>query len=152
VDLAAVEQFLYREARLADQHEYRAWESLWTDDARYWVPAGSDDPADMSVLFDNRARISTRIRQLETGKRHAQVPLSMLCRVVSNVELIATDGEETVVGANFVLAESREEGLRTWVGRATYVLREVDGDIRMAAKTVELVNRHEPLPTLAFLI
>ena len=29
----AVEQFLYEEARLADDHRYEEWLGLWTDDA-----------------------------------------------------------------------------------------------------------------------
>ena len=36
-----VEDFLYREARLADENDYDGWEALWTDDAVYWVPADS---------------------------------------------------------------------------------------------------------------
>lgn len=40
-ELARIEQFLYREARYADQHDYDAWEALWTDDALYSVPAAT---------------------------------------------------------------------------------------------------------------
>ena len=75
--LRAVEQFIYREARLADEHEYDEWEALWTDEAEYWLPAGgpTDEPSGrMSVIHDNRARIATRVKQFHTGKRHAQTP------------------------------------------------------------------------------
>ena len=41
-DLRQIEQFVYREARYADEHDYDAWEALWTDDALYWVPAGGE--------------------------------------------------------------------------------------------------------------
>ncbi|MGD0241035.1 MAG: hypothetical protein ABSB59_12000 [Streptosporangiaceae bacterium] len=51
-----------------------------------------------------------------------------------------------------VLAESRERGIQTWTGRVTYRLCLVDGELRLAGKQVLLVNRHQPLPTLAFLI
>jgi hypothetical protein len=37
-------------------------------------------------------------------------------------------------------------------GRVTYKLRLVDGQLRLAGKQVLLVNRDQPLPTLAFLI
>jgi hypothetical protein len=57
-----------------------------------------------------------------------------------------------VVGANFVLAESRERGVEIWAGRVTYRLRLADGTLRLAGKQVLLVNRDQPLPTLAFLI
>lgn len=154
VDVRAVEQFLYREARLADEHDYDAWEALWTDDALYWVPAGDDDidpMTRMSVIHDNRNRISTRIKQLKTGRRHAQVPRSRLRRLVSNVEILHADGDLTV-GANFVLVESRERGTHTWAGCYTYRLRVVDGELRMASKKVALVDNARVLPTLAFLI
>lgn len=155
-ELARIEQFLYREARYADQHDYDAWEALWTDDALYSVPAGGDlsgdQGAQMSVIYDNRNRISTRLAQLRTGKRHSQTPPSGLRRLISNVEILGREGDDTLVGANFLLAESRERGTEIWAGRVTYRLRVSDGDIRLAAKTVLLVNRDRPLPTLAFLI
>lgn len=152
--LAEVEQFVYREARYADEHDYDAWEALWTDDALYWVPAGDDgDPeTHMSVLYDNRARIATRLNQLRTGKRFSQTPPSSLRRLVSNVEVLGTDGADTVAGANFLLVESRERRMQIWAGRTTYRLRPVGGDIRMAYKKVMLVNRDAPLANMAFLI
>lgn len=155
-ELARIEQFLYREARYADQHDYDAWEALWTDDALYSVPAcgdlSGDQGAQMSVIYDNRNRISTRLAQLRTGKRHSQTPPSGLRRLISNVEILGREGDDTLVGANFLLAESRERGTEIWAGRVTYRLRVSDGEIRLAAKTVLLVNRDRPLPTLAFLI
>jgi 3-phenylpropionate/cinnamic acid dioxygenase small subunit len=155
LDVRQIEQFLYREARYADEHDYDAWEALWTDDALYWVPAGDDavDPTtQVSVIYDNRNRISTRLKQLRTGKRYSQSPPSNLRRVISNIEVLGTEGEDTVVGANFVLAESRARGTEVWAGRTTYRLRMVDGRIRLAYKKVSLVNADQPLPTMAFLI
>ena len=155
LDVRTVEQFLYREARFADEHDYDNWESLWTDDAVYWVPAGADDidpMTQMSVIYDNRRRISTRTKQLRTGRRHAQVPTSRLRRVVSNIEIIGMEGADTVVEANFVLVESRERGREIWAGRYTYRLRTIDGALRMAYKKVALVDNARVLPTLGFLI
>ena len=67
-----VSQFLYREARLQDEHRFDEWEALWTDDAIYWVPAngeGGNPEEQMSIIYDNRSRIALRIRQFHTGKR-----------------------------------------------------------------------------------
>jgi benzoate/toluate 1,2-dioxygenase beta subunit len=155
VDLREVEQFVFREARLADEHEYDLWEALWTDDAVYWVPAGADDTdpeTQMSVVYDNRNRIATRLKQLRTGRRHAQVPRSKTRRVLGNVELLDPVDGDLQVGANFVLVESRERGTETWAGRYTYRLRVVDGHLRLAYKKVELVDNAFVLPTLSFLI
>ncbi|HEY5854767.1 MAG TPA: aromatic-ring-hydroxylating dioxygenase subunit beta [Aldersonia sp.] len=159
-DVREVEQFLYREARLADEHDYDAWEALWTDDALYWVPVdgGNYDPMQhVSAIYDNRRRINTRLEQLRTGKRYAQSPPSHLRRIVGNVEILGTEEKDsgaidTVVGANFVLYESKPRGKEIWAGRYTYRLRVVEGEIRLVGKTVVLVDNAEAIPTLGFLI
>jgi 3-phenylpropionate/cinnamic acid dioxygenase small subunit len=156
--LREVEQFIYREARLADEGRYDDWEALWTDDAVYWVPANGDDTDPerrMSIIYDNRSRIATRIKQLRTGKRHSQAPPSRLRRIISNVELLEhpdDQGEDVLVGANFVIYESRERGVTLWAGRSEYRLRRNDDGWRMAAKKVVLVDNDRALSTLSFLV
>ena len=155
-----IEDFLFYEARLADESRYEEWEALVTDDMHYWVPAaGADyDPASrLSYVNDNRSRLATRIRQLKTGLRHAQTPPSVMRRLVSNVEILSADdaGGEYQVGSNFVLYELAHQAtgeIRIWAGRTIHRLRRVDGRLRIAAKRVDLVNASGPLPNLAFLI
>lgn len=153
--LREVEQFLFREARLADEGDYDGWEALWTDDGVYWIPANGDDidpTRQMSIIFDNRSRIALRVRQLKHDKRHSQNPRSRLRRIVGNVEILDTEDADFVVGANFFVYESRERGTTIWAGRYEYRLRRVDGSWRMARKKVMLVDNDRPLSTLAFLI
>jgi 3-phenylpropionate/cinnamic acid dioxygenase small subunit len=155
-----VAQFLFKEARLADESRYDDWEALWTDDALYWVPAGGadiDPVSRVSVIYDNRSRISTRMKQVKTGKRYAQAPPSDLRRIIGNIELLggrpgACGGTDLEVGANFIACESRARGNHLWGGRVTYRLRKVDGVIRLAYKKVVLVDNDKPIPTLGFLI
>jgi benzoate/toluate 1,2-dioxygenase beta subunit len=154
-----VEQFLFLEARLADEGDYDGWEALWTDDGVYWIPANGDDidpTSQMSILFDNRSRIALRVRQLKHEKRHSQNPKSRLRRILGNVEILEGDpsgaGEDAVVGANFIVYESRERGTTIWGGRTEYRLRRVDGAWRMARKKVMLVDNDRPLATLAFIV
>ena len=156
IDERSIERFLYREARLADEHDYSGWEALWTDDGVYWVPAAGalDDAGRMAIIHDNRHRISTRVRQLETGRRYAQAPPSRLRRVIANVEIVGEmpGSADLRVEANFVLLEARESGTETWGGRIEYHLRAVDDDWRMAFKRVDLVNRPWVVPTLGFIL
>lgn len=153
-----IESFVYLEARLADESRYDEWEALVTDDMHYWVPVGAADydPATrLSFINDNRARLATRIRQLNTGKRHAQTPPSPMRRLVSNIEVSEQPSGEYQVGANFVLYELAAQStrqVRIWPGRVTYRLRRVGDGLKMAAKTVELVNGTEPQTNLTFLL
>ncbi|MGH7349267.1 MAG: aromatic-ring-hydroxylating dioxygenase subunit beta [Candidatus Rokuibacteriota bacterium] len=159
LDHQAVVEFLYREGRLADEACYAEWLALWTDDAVYWVPATTDSDPDpetrLSHIYDNRARLETRIKLLQTGHRYSQEPASRMRRLISNVEVAEGRDGELVAGSNFVLAElsiqARPE-MHWWVGRATHYVRRVDGQLRMSLKKVVLINAAEPLPNLSFLI
>ena len=158
-DHQAVVEFLYREGRLADEARYAEWLALWTDDAVYWVPATTDPAADpetrLSHIYDNRTRLETRIKLLQTGHRYSQEPASLMRRLISNIEVEAGRDGELVAGSNFILAElsiQAKSEMHWWVGRATHHLRRVDGLLRMNLKKVVLINAAEPLPNLSFLI
>ncbi len=151
----AITRFIYQEARLQDDHQYAAWEALWTDDGVYWVPANGEDvdpEVTMSIVYDNRSRIALRIKQLLTGKRHSQTPKSRLRRVISNVEIIGVQGDDTVVIANAMVFESNTRGDTVWASKNEYRLRRIDDQWRLARKKVVLVNNDKALFTLSFLI
>ncbi|MEH2541513.1 MULTISPECIES: aromatic-ring-hydroxylating dioxygenase subunit beta [unclassified Bradyrhizobium] len=154
--LNAVTAFIYKEARFQDEHQYEAWEALWTDDGIYWVPAnGTDiDPEkEMSIIYDNRSRIALRVRQLMTGKHHTQTPQSRLRRLVSNIELLdGQPGGDIAVTSNSMIFESSLRDDTVWAARNEYRLRHVEGELRMAYKKVVLVNNEKALFTLSFLI
>ena len=148
-------QFLYREARLQDEHRFDEWEALWTDDAIYWVPANGEagDPEQcMSILYDNRSRIALRIRQYHTGKRFSQSPPSRLRRVIANVEVLGDEATGTRVAANMLLFENSRRGETPWAARNEYLLRQTDGQWWLVYKKVALVNNDSALKTMAFLI
>jgi len=155
-----IEAFLYLEARLADESRYAEWEALVTDAMHYWVPKGPADydPATrLSYINDNRTRLGTRIKQLQTGLRHSQTPVSPMRRVISNVEILAADeaAGTFTVGSNFVLYEvsaQATQDLRIWPGRVTHRLRRIDGSLRMDEKIVELVTADLPQFNMAFLL
>ena len=158
-DHKTVAEFLYREARLADEARYAEWLALWTDDAVYWVPATTDPGADpdtrLSHIYDNRARLETRIKLLQTGHRYSQEPASLMRRIISNIEVEEKMEGGFVAGSNFILAElsvQAKSEMHWWAGRATHHLRRVDGLLRMSQKKVVLINAAEPLPNLSFLI
>ena len=150
-----ISQFLYKEARLQDEHRFQDWEALWTDDAVYWVPANGEDTdpeRDMSILYDNRSRIGLRIRQFLTGKRYSQMPVSRLRRVIGNIEVLGDEPGGTRVAANMLLYESHRRGQIVWAARNDYLLRQVEGQWRLAYKKVALVNNDAALTTMAFLM
>lgn len=155
--LRQISDFIHHEARLCDESRYAEWEALWTEDGHYWVPRsdGLDPEKQVSHINDNRRRIHTRIAQLLTGTRHSQTPPSPMRRVVSGIVVEAIDGNDYVVGSNFILLELAIQSTRdvhVWGGRTTHRLRQAGDGWLMAAKKVVLVDGDEPIPNISFLI
>lgn len=155
VDRQQVEQFIYHEADLMDEHRYDEWLALWTDDALYWVPSGRDDidpKREISLIYDDRVRLQVRITRLKSGFAHAQEPKSRMRRVVSNIVTKEVENGDIVVFSNFLLIELRRGKQDTFAGRTVHRLRPDNGSFRLASKKVLLVNNDEHIDNLTFLI
>lgn len=155
VDRQKVEEFIYYEARLMDEHHYDEWEALWTDDAIYWVPCNEDDidpTQQVSIIYDDRRRIGHRIQRLKSGAAHAQDPKSRMRRVIGNFEIQDGENGEITVSSNFIMTELRRHRQNLWNGRTIHRLRPENGSFKIAFKKVLLVNNDEEMPNLAFLI
>lgn len=157
-EVREVEKFLFHEAQLADESQYSDWENLVDDDMVYWIPGGDgnyDPNKKASITYDNRSRLATRIRQLNTGARHAQLPPSPMRRLISNIEVSSPAPDEYTAFSNFLLVECRVQAtheMALWAGRTEHRLRRKPGGMKMFYKKVQLVNSTEPLPALAFIL
>lgn len=154
-----IEEFLALEARFADESRYSDWEALVDDDMIYWVPTAEGailPPGDkISIIFDNRQRVATRIRQLNTGKRHSQVPVSPMIRAQTNFLVEATGADTYTVFCTQILYEFRIQSTRelaTWPARVEYRLRRHGDGLKMCFKGVFLVSASDALPGLPFII
>jgi 3-phenylpropionate/cinnamic acid dioxygenase small subunit len=149
-----VENFLYREARLMDEHRYLDWLALFDDPCTYWIPSNKEeaDPSrEVSILYADRSVLATHVKRLADGKAFAQSPPSRLRRLVSNIEI--NDGAEVLrVFANFSITEVRRHVQRVHGGRSEYTLTKIGNDLRIAFKKVSLVGIDEHLDNVTFLL
>lgn len=155
VDRRQIETFLYREARLMDEHAYDEWLALWTDDALYWVPCNEDDidpERHVSIVYENKARLEDRIARLKSGTAYAQDPKSRLSRVVSNVEIGEENEGEVLVYSAFNLTALRRSRIDIFAGRTVHKLRPEGNSFKIAYKKVLLINNDEVINNLTFLI
>jgi benzoate/toluate 1,2-dioxygenase beta subunit len=155
VDRHKVENFLYREARLMDEHAYDEWLALWADDALYWVPCNEDDidpERHVSIVYEDKARLEDRIARLKSGAAYAQDPKSRLSRVVSNVEIEDENDTETTVRSTFNVTALRRGRMDIFAGRAIHKLRPEGDSFKMTYKRVLLINNDVVIHNLTFLI
>ena len=156
VSVRDVEEFLYREARFADENRYDEWMALWTDDAIYWVPTNKDDydpRYHVSMIYDHRERLQDRVDRLKSGAAWSQEPKSRMRHLISNIEILpASKAGEITVHSNFVLGELRR-GLQTvYFAGQIHRLRPSPDGLKLSFKKVMLLNNDEPIHNLSFLV
>ena len=144
-----IETFLFHEARLLDEALYDDWLALYTDKAWYWVPINpkQDNPFDMvSIIYDDRKLMETRVRRLQNENIHAQTPASRTSRIIGNViELNETPGGGTsdcdlTVSSRFQMVEFRRDQQRLFAGSQTHGLVRTGDSYNICWKRVDLVN------------
>jgi benzoate/toluate 1,2-dioxygenase beta subunit len=153
LDVAACEQFLVHEARLLDEARFDEWLALFTADAWYWVPSQPEQqsPRDtISLIYDDRRLLETRVRRLSSPRIYSQEPRSRTSRIVANVtiEEAAPDRQACTVRSKFQLLEYRRNAQTPYAGTSFHRLLRVGDDIRIAWKRVDLVNCDAPLEGL----
>ena len=137
-------RLLEKEARILDGLMFEDWVQMFTDDCIYWVPStpnGGDPRSEIAVMFDDRRRLEDRIYRLRTGYAWSQAPSSRTSRIVSNVEVFACGrAEQRMVRSTFSISEFWDSQIRVLAGWCGHRFRKVDGEWKMSAKQVNLIN------------
>jgi benzoate/toluate 1,2-dioxygenase beta subunit len=145
LSVAGCEQFLVHEARLLDEARFDDWLALFTEDAWYWVPSqpDQDNPRDtISLIYDDRRLLETRVRRLSSPRIYSQEPRSRTSRMIGNVTMEEAEagGRACVVRSKFQILEYRREEQRVFGGTAFHRLVLVGSSVRIGWKRVDLVN------------
>jgi 3-phenylpropionate/cinnamic acid dioxygenase small subunit len=147
-----IEDFLYLEAELLDERRLREWLDLFTDDARYWAPLRHnplerpDDlteelsrPGESYYFNDTKQSLRIRVERVYSKQAWAEMPPSRTRRLISNVRVKKDDGRELEVHSNFLVYRTRmEKDEDFFVGTRKDILRRVNGEIKIARRTIIL--------------
>ena len=145
------ESFLVHEARLLDEARFDEWLALFTDQAHSWVPSEpkQQSPLDtVSLMYDDRRLLETRVRRLSSPRIYSQEPRSRTSRIVTNVTEEGANGGETLVRSKFTIVEYRREEQRLFAGTYFHTLVGSGRNIRIAFKRIDLVNCDAPMDGL----
>jgi 3-phenylpropionate/cinnamic acid dioxygenase small subunit len=151
-----IEAFLYHEAELLDERHYEDWLALLTDDVRYWMPlrrnvkfgelereftrAGQD----INWFDEGKDTLTRRVQQILTGVHWAEEPLSRICHLVSNIQLLHVQPSvlaptEVTVKCRFLVYRNRvDTETDLLVGKRQDVVRRVNGQWKIAQRQVIL--------------
>jgi 3-phenylpropionate/cinnamic acid dioxygenase small subunit len=146
-----IEDFLWYEADLLDEHQYDEWLDLFADDASYWMPIRRNvasremntelttEGPELSWYSDDKPTLEKRVRQIQTGVHWAEEPFSRVTHMVSNIRVLAWDGNEAKVRSRFLFYRNRHaDEESTFIGKRIDTLRRVDGGWKIARREIYL--------------
>lgn len=148
-----VSQFLFREARLLDARQFEDWLAMIADDVRYVAPVRlarmpreerkEFEPVGGGAHFDeNKEDLAQRVRKVNTGRAWSEVPASRTRHLVTNVEVIAAEGDVYEVSSHFLLYRTRSATYQDQFAGARHdLLRRRSasfGDLELVERTILL--------------
>ena len=146
-----VEQFLYAEARLLEDNRLDDWLACFSESVRYFMPVRENvapseatDLSDRFALYDDdKSSLRLRVLRVQTGEAHAEVPLSVTQRLITNV-MVVPDGSKAGllrVGSSFMVYQERR-GLHgtTFFGRREDTISRAGGRLQIDARTILLAQ------------
>lgn len=146
-----IEEFLYAEAELLDERHFEAWLDLFADDVRYWMPMRRNvkfgeqeredtrERQDMNWFDEGKDTLRQRVQQLLTGVHWAEEPLSRVCHMVTNVQIIRATDDEVLVKSRFLVYRNRlQDETDFFVGKREDTLRKVDNAWKIARRKITL--------------
>jgi biphenyl 2,3-dioxygenase subunit beta len=131
-----IEQFLYMEAELLDERRWSEWLELMATDIHYHMPQrrnvkfgeqdreNTDAESEISWFDEGYSTLAGRVRQLNTGIHWCEEPFSRVRHIVSNVQVVKTEGDEAHVRSRFFVWQNRlRDEVNVFVGKREDILR-----------------------------
>ena len=152
-----IEDFLYLEADLLDQRRFKEWLDLLAEDLVYFMPIrrnvkfgqhaereNTKQGEGISWFDEDKWTLSKRVEQIMTGVHWAEEPLSRVCHMVSNIQILDARpsleaAEEVTVRSRFMVYQNRlEDETNFFVGKRTDLLRNAGGGWKLAKREIIL--------------
>jgi len=154
---ADMEDFLYAEADLLDNRQFRDWLNLLADDITYFMPIRRNvkfgqhaqrentvQGSGISWFDEDKWTLTKRVDQILTGVHYAEEPLSRVCHMVSNVQVLGATPSleaphEVELRCRFLVYQNRiEYETYTFVGKRTDLIRKTSDGWKIARREILL--------------
>ena len=154
---ADMEDFLYAEADLLDNRQFRDWLNLLADDMTYFMPIRRNvkfgqhaqrentvQGSGISWFDEDKWTLTKRVDQILTGVHYAEEPLSRVCHMVSNVQVLGATpsleaAQEVEVRCRFLVYQNRiEYETYIFVGKRTDLIRKTSDGWKIARREILL--------------
>lgn len=156
-----VGQFLFAEAEVLDEWNVMAWMDMVTSDIDYRIPIRTArDIGQESEVFSEKSfhmiedygSLAARMKRIIGGHAFSETPRSRVRRHVSNVRLKGSSLDGLTVRSNLLFFWARDDLERIVSAERQDTLRWVDGNLKLARRTVLIDHVTLPLPNLSIVL
>ena len=101
---------------------------------------------DVNWFDEGKTTLRSRVVQINTGIHWAEEPLSRVCHLVSNVQILSATDDEVTAKCRFLVYRNRvETETDIFVGKREDTLRKIDGRWKLARRKI-LLDQNVLLP------
>lgn len=148
-------EFIWQEADLLDQKDYKTWLSLWDDAGLYIVPIDRtthDYAATLNYAYDDAAMRRMRVARLTSGESVSAAAAGVTVRTLSRFRRLE-DGPDSEICIRCAqhLVENRNGNQRLYAADVTYRLVSSPSGLRLLEKVVLMANSTDALAGITFL-
>lgn len=130
-----ISQFMYAEAQLLDDWNFRDWLDILSEDILYTMKTTTNaqtrdrrksiSPPSTWIFNDTKHVLERRVAKLETGMSWSEEPPSRTRHIITNIRVQPTDtADEYLVFTNYLLYRSQKEtDIMIYVGKRIDTLR-----------------------------
>jgi 3-phenylpropionate/cinnamic acid dioxygenase small subunit len=149
--------FVIHETRLLDEQRFDEWNTLFAEDAYYWIPLTPGQPDGLnhtSHVYADKLLRDLRIERLKSPRTYAQQPPSRCHHLLQTpcVERMDAAANDFLMRTPFHYTEAQNDEIQFFVGTAWHHLTVVDGALRITLKRVDLINSDAALPAVQLFI
>lgn len=147
--------FISAEAELLDRLAYRDWLKLWDEAGRYVIPIDRDggDPAEkLNIVYDDAEMRTARAKRLLSGFSMSSAPPARTVRSLSRFVVAGREGGGITLRCAQLIVEYKYGRIRTLAADVTYRLVRGAEGLRIAEKTVLLINSDEDQFGIGYLL
>jgi 3-phenylpropionate/cinnamic acid dioxygenase small subunit len=155
VSLAEAAAFIWAECELLDRLEYRDWLKLWHPEGQYIIPIDRDgrNPEEaLNIAYDDKSMREARVRRLLSGFSMSAAPPARTVRTTSRFVIEECHNHSITVRGAQILVEYKYGRTRMLGADVTYSLVRTETGLKMARKTILLLNSDEELFGIGYLL
>jgi 3-phenylpropionate/cinnamic acid dioxygenase small subunit len=148
-------ELIWLEAQLLDDKDYEAWQTLYTEDAKYVIPVEpnvADFESSLNMVYDDARMRHMRVTRLVQGYSMSAVAAARTSRTISRFTVQEITEDTVTLRSAQVLVGFKRDKFQMLGADLTHRIKIAGDDARIDLKVIRLVNSDSAVNASGFLL